>query len=71
MKFFSLAGVPLLVAALLLAPTLRYLADVAPMQFALACVLWTWAAGRYKGLRLTELFRFAPASRGVGSGWPA
>ena len=57
--------VSVLVAALLLAPSLRYLAETVPVYFAIACVLWTWAAGSYKGLRLTELVRFAPASRGV------
>jgi hypothetical protein len=65
----GLAGVTLavsvLVAALLLAPSLRYLAETVPVHFAVACVLWTWAAGSYKGLRLTELVRFAPASRGL------
>jgi len=60
--------VSLLVATLLLSPHLRYLAETVPLYFAAACVCWTWAAGSYKGLRLTELVRFAPVTRGVPQG---
>jgi hypothetical protein len=60
--------VSVLVAALLLSPDLRYLAETVPLYFAAACVCWTWAAGSYKGLRLTELVRFAPVMRGITEG---
>lgn len=60
--------VSVLVASLLLTPHLRYLAETVPLYFAAACVFWTWAAGAYKGLRLTELVRFAPVMRGLPEG---
>lgn len=56
-------GVAIMVALLMLSPPLRYLADSAAIPFAIACLLWTWVAGSYRGLRVTELVRFAPASR--------
>ncbi len=55
-------AVAVVVGLLMLSPPLRYLAEVAPIPFALACLLWTWVAGSYKGLRVTELVRFAPAT---------
>jgi hypothetical protein len=50
------------VAGLMLSPPVRYLAEVVPIAFATACVLWTWVAGSYKGLRVTELLRFRGAT---------
>lgn len=56
-------GVAVVVALLLVSPPLRYLAESATVAFAVACVLWTWVAGSYKGLRLTELVRFQPVAQ--------
>jgi Na+-translocating ferredoxin:NAD+ oxidoreductase RnfE subunit len=55
--------VAVLIAAVLLAPSIRHFADTAPVHFAVACLLWTLMAACYKGLRLNELVRFAPAAR--------
>lgn len=55
-------AVAVVVALLMLSPPLRYLAESAAIPFALACLLWTWVAGSYKGLRVTEVIRFAPAT---------
>ncbi len=56
------AGLTLLVATLmtvvLVAPWVRALAENAPLALALACAMWIFAAGSYKGLRLVELRRF-------------
>jgi hypothetical protein len=57
--------VSVLIAAVLLTPSIRHLAETAPVNFAVACLLWTWVAACYKGLRLNELLRFAPAARRV------
>lgn len=56
-------GVAVMVALLMLSPPLRYLADSAAIPFAVACLLWTWVVGSYRGLRVTELVRFSPAIR--------
>lgn len=55
-------GVALLVTLLLLTPLVRSVAEVVPLQLAIACGVWTWVVGTYKGLRLTELARFRPAA---------
>lgn len=51
-------GVALLALPVLTAPTVRWLAETAPLALAVAAVIWTWIAGTYRGLRLTELLRF-------------
>jgi hypothetical protein len=56
-------AVALLVAAILLAPVVRTAAEAAPVHMAVACTVWAGVAGTYRGLRLTELVRFAPAAR--------
>ena len=61
--------VSVLIAAVLLTPGVRHLAEAAPVHFAIACLLWTWVAACYKGLRLSELLRFAPAARRTAGGW--
>lgn len=57
------AGLTLAVAVgvtlVLLAPPVRMLAETVPLPLAVACGVWTWVAGTYKGLRLTEVFRFS------------
>lgn len=60
--------VSVLIAALLLTPSIRHLAETVPVHFAVACLLWTWVAASYKGLRLSELLRFAPAARRAATG---
>ncbi|MFF3755705.1 7TM domain-containing protein [Streptomyces sp. NPDC002185] len=55
-------GTAVLVALLLLTPYVREVAEAVPLQLALACAVWTAVAGTYRGLRLSELFRFAPAA---------
>jgi hypothetical protein len=60
--------VSVLIAAVLLTPSIRHLAETAPVNFAIACLLWTWVAACYKGLRLNELLRFAPAARRASEG---
>ncbi|MFB6630266.1 7TM domain-containing protein [Streptomyces sp. NPDC056362] len=55
-------GTAVLVALLLLTPYVREVAEAIPLQLALACAVWTAVAGTYRGLRLSELFRFAPAA---------
>jgi len=59
-------GVAVVVALLMLSPPLRYLAEGAPIPFAIACLLWTWVVGTYKGLRVTELVRFRVAAGAAG-----
>lgn len=56
-------GVAVLVTAILLAPPVRLLAESVPVQLAVACGVWTWVVGTYKGLRLTEIARFRAAAR--------
>ncbi|MFD9610592.1 7TM domain-containing protein [Streptomyces sp. NPDC059083] len=56
-------GTAVLVALLLLTPYVREVAEAVPLQLALACAVWTAVAGTYRGLRLSELFRFAPAAK--------
>lgn len=64
-------GVAALVTAILLAPPVRLLAETVPLPLAIACGVWTWVAGTYTGLRLTEVFRFRAAARGASEGVPA
>ncbi|GAA2772412.1 7TM domain-containing protein [Streptomyces showdoensis] len=56
-------GTAVLVASLLLTPYVRELAEAVPLQLAVVCAVWTAVVGTYRGLRLSELFRFAPAAR--------
>ncbi|MFE7510433.1 7TM domain-containing protein [Streptomyces sp. NPDC057540] len=56
-------GTAVLVALLLLTPYVREVAEAVPLQLALVCAVWTAVAGTYRGLRLSELFRFAPAAK--------
>ncbi|MFJ6577231.1 7TM domain-containing protein [Streptomyces sp. NPDC091368] len=56
-------GTAVLVALLLLTPYVREVAEAVPLQLALACAVWTAVVGTYRGLRLSELFRFAPAAK--------
>ncbi|WP_330295091.1 7TM domain-containing protein [Streptomyces sp. NBC_00503] len=56
-------GTAVLVALLLLTPHVRHLAEAVPLQLALVCAVWTAIVGTYCGLRLSELFRFAPAAK--------
>ncbi|MFB6837162.1 7TM domain-containing protein [Streptomyces sp. NPDC056361] len=56
-------GTAVLVALLLLTPYVREIAEAVPLQLALVCAVWTAVAGTYRGLRLNELFRFAPAAK--------
>ncbi|MFD7561051.1 7TM domain-containing protein [Streptomyces sp. NPDC059835] len=59
-------GTAVLVALLLLTPFVRHLAEVVPLQLAGVCALWAVLVGTYRGLRLSELFRFAPAAKAQG-----
>ncbi|MFF0557907.1 7TM domain-containing protein [Streptomyces sp. NPDC004266] len=59
-------GTAVLVALLLLTPYVREVAEAVPLQLAIVCAVWTSIAGTYRGLRLSELFRFAPAARRQG-----
>ncbi|WP_328941467.1 hypothetical protein OG259_07270 [Streptomyces sp. NBC_00250] len=56
-------GTAVLVALLLLTPYVRELAEAVPLQLAIVCAVWTATVGTYRGLRLSELFRFAPAAK--------
>jgi len=56
-------GVAVLVTTLLLAPTIRGLAETVPLPLAVACAIWAAVVGTYRGLRLTELARFGSAAR--------
>lgn len=49
--------------ALFLSPIVRLVADSMPISMALACVIWIWLIGTYRGLRLTEVVRFRRAAR--------
>ncbi|MGW6708527.1 7TM domain-containing protein [Streptomyces sp. NPDC054956] len=60
-------GTAVLVALLLLTPYVRHLAEAVPLQLAIACAVWTAIAGTYRGLRLSELSRFAPAAKAQGA----
>ncbi|MFE4257303.1 7TM domain-containing protein [Streptomyces sp. NPDC056883] len=60
-------GTAVLVALLLLTPYVRHLAEAVPLQLALVCAVWTAIAGTYRGLRLSELSRFAPAAKAQGA----
>ncbi|MGW2743619.1 7TM domain-containing protein [Streptomyces sp. NPDC001450] len=57
-------GTAILVALLLLTPYVREVAEAVPLQLAIVCAVWTSIAGTYRGLRLGELFGFAPAAKG-------
>ncbi|MFI8500706.1 7TM domain-containing protein [Streptomyces sp. NPDC085524] len=59
-------GTAVLVALLLLTPYVRHLAEAVPLQLAIACAVWAVLVGTYRGLRLSELFRFAPAAKAQG-----
>ncbi|MEV8590775.1 7TM domain-containing protein [Streptomyces sp. NPDC051180] len=61
-------GTAVLVALLLLTPYVREVAEAVPLQLALVCAVWTAIAGTYRGLRLNELFRFAPAAKAQEGG---
>ncbi|MFD8146414.1 7TM domain-containing protein [Streptomyces sp. NPDC059708] len=61
-------GTAVLVALLLLTPYVRHLAESVPLQLAAVCAVWAVLVGTYRGLRLNELFRFAPAARAQGGG---
>lgn len=54
-------AVALLVTAVLLSPPARDVAGGAPLPLAGTCLVLIWLVGRYRGLRLTELFRFRSA----------
>ncbi|WP_369142159.1 7TM domain-containing protein [Streptomyces sp. R44] len=56
-------GTAVLVALLLLTPYVREVAEAVPLQLAIVCAVWTSIVGTYRGLRLSELFRFAPAAK--------
>lgn len=58
-------AVAVVVTLLLLAPATRLVAETVPLQLAVACTVWAAVAGTYRGLRLLELVRFAPAARTV------
>ncbi|MEV7568806.1 7TM domain-containing protein [Streptomyces tanashiensis] len=60
-------GTAVLVALLLLTPYVREVAEAVPLQLAVVCAVWTSIAGTYRGLRLSELFRFAPAAKRQGA----
>lgn len=64
-------GVAALVTALLLAPTIRGLAQTVPLPLAVACAIWAGIVGTYRGLRLTELVRFGSAARPPQPSQPA
>ncbi|MFF2198678.1 7TM domain-containing protein [Streptomyces sp. NPDC058157] len=59
-------GTAVLVALLLLTPYVRHLAESVPLQLAAVCAVWAVLVGTYRGLRLSELFRFAPAAKAQG-----
>jgi len=61
-------GVAVVALPILVAPPVRFLATKVPIAFAVACGLWAWLAGTYRGLRLTELLRFGPTSTAATSG---
>ncbi len=56
-------AVAVLVTALLVAPTVRGLAETVPLPLAMACATWAAVIGTYRGLRLTELARFGSTAR--------
>ncbi|MCA1702950.1 MAG: hypothetical protein LC808_06645 [Actinobacteria bacterium] len=56
-------AVAVLVTALLLAPTVRGLAETVPLPLAISCAIWAAIIGTYRGLRLTELARFGSTAR--------
>jgi hypothetical protein len=56
-------AVAVLVTALLLAPTVRGLAETVPLPLAITCAIWAAVVGTYRGLRLTELARFGSTAR--------
>jgi hypothetical protein len=56
-------AVSMVVMLIMVAPVVRYLADAVPLPLVLACVVWIWLLGAYRGLRLTELLRFRLAAR--------
>jgi len=60
-------AVALLVTALLLSPPIRALAEHVPVAFAVACTVWIWVAGSYRGLRMVEVARFRPAATAAHS----
>ncbi len=60
--------VALLVTAVVLSPPVRTLAAAVPLQLVVACTVWIWVAGSYRGLRVSEIARFRPAARASGQG---
>ncbi|MBP2329249.1 hypothetical protein JOF56_009634 [Kibdelosporangium banguiense] len=56
-------GSGIVAALLMVTPMVRHLGENAPLSFAAACLIWSFVAGTYRGLRLTELARFSPAAR--------
>ncbi len=61
--FLSTVIVALVMTALFLSPFIRLLADSMPVALAVACVIWIWLLGSYRGLRLTEVIRFRQAAQ--------
>ncbi|MGH3861395.1 7TM domain-containing protein [Actinokineospora sp.] len=59
-------GFGVVAAMLMVTPWVRYMGDTVPLAFAAACCVWAFVAGTYRGLRLSELLRFAPAARAQG-----
>lgn len=55
-------AVSIAVAVLLMAPSLRYLAEAAPATLALSAALLAALAGSYRGLRVSEVLRFRAAA---------
>lgn len=55
-------GVAVLTTPVLLAPPVRFATENIPLVFAVTCSIWAFLAGRYRGLRLTELLRFGPVA---------
>lgn len=61
-------GVAVAALPILVSPPVRVLATNVPIAFAVACAMWAWLAGTYRGLRLTELLRFGPTSTAATAG---
>lgn len=57
------AALPVVVTAVILAPTVRGLAETVPLPLAITCAIWAAVIGTYRGLRLTELARFGSTAR--------
>ncbi len=56
-------GAGIVSALVMVTPMVRYLGETVPLSFAAACLIWSFVAGTYRGLRLTELLRFSSAAR--------